>query len=221
MNIRCSKTSYFFSFRANHLIYYPTPITTTYAWSFGFLAGMCLVTLMISGIFLMMQDTLQVYLAFSSVACIPMYGVYNNWFFNYIYLNIIMCVFFTVVYFFILRNLYCKFNVKIKKQLGCLLGVILFVFLIKLFLNSNLKFQLGFGLFFVTVLFFSWVALPEKNLLLKFQLQFFVKKHFILLLVIFRILYYIFLIPFDSFEYSFYEALVVLQLTALLKIILW
>lgn len=46
--------NYLFSFIANHLIVYPTPITLTYAWSFGFLAGMCLVIQMISGIFLAM-----------------------------------------------------------------------------------------------------------------------------------------------------------------------
>ena len=49
-----SNKSYLFSFIANHLIYYPTPITLTYAWSFGFLAGMCLLIQMISGIFLAM-----------------------------------------------------------------------------------------------------------------------------------------------------------------------
>lgn len=46
--------NYLFAFIANHLISYPTPISLTYAWSFGFLAGMCLLTQMISGIFLAM-----------------------------------------------------------------------------------------------------------------------------------------------------------------------
>ena len=54
LNISRSNKNYLFAFIANHLIYYPTPVTLTYAWSFGFLAGMCLLTQMISGIFLAM-----------------------------------------------------------------------------------------------------------------------------------------------------------------------
>ena len=54
LNIPRSNKNYLFAFVATHLIYYPTPVTLTYAWSFGFLAGMCLLTQMISGIFLAM-----------------------------------------------------------------------------------------------------------------------------------------------------------------------
>lgn len=54
LNLKRSNTNYLFAFVANHLVYYPTPISLTYAWSFGFLAGMCLLTQMISGIFLAM-----------------------------------------------------------------------------------------------------------------------------------------------------------------------
>ena len=54
-NISRYNVNYLFAFVANHLIYYPTPISLTYAWSFGFLAGMCLLTQMISGIFLAMM----------------------------------------------------------------------------------------------------------------------------------------------------------------------
>jgi hypothetical protein len=54
LNLARSNKNYLFAFVANHLIYYPTPVSLTYAWSFGFLAGMCLLTQMISGIFLAM-----------------------------------------------------------------------------------------------------------------------------------------------------------------------
>ena len=54
LNFARSNKNYLFAFISNHLIYYPTPISLTYAWSFGFLAGMCLLTQMISGIFLAM-----------------------------------------------------------------------------------------------------------------------------------------------------------------------
>ena len=39
----------------SHIIHYPTPISLTYAWSFGSLAGICLVIQMLSGIFLSMH----------------------------------------------------------------------------------------------------------------------------------------------------------------------
>ena len=55
LNFSRSNKNYLFAFISNHLIYYPTPISLTYAWSFGFLAGMCLLTQMISGIFLAMM----------------------------------------------------------------------------------------------------------------------------------------------------------------------
>jgi len=47
LNMKRSNNNYSFAFVANHLIYYPTPTSLTYAWSFGFLAGMCLLTQMI------------------------------------------------------------------------------------------------------------------------------------------------------------------------------
>lgn len=51
--VRVNK-NYLFAFIDSHIIHYPTPITLTYAWSFGSLAGICLVIQMISGIFLAM-----------------------------------------------------------------------------------------------------------------------------------------------------------------------
>ena len=44
---------------SNHFIYYPTPVSLTYAWRFGFLAGMCLLIQMISGIFFSNNNTLK------------------------------------------------------------------------------------------------------------------------------------------------------------------
>ena len=79
LNIKRLNNNYLFAFVANHLIYYPTPVTLTYAWSFGFLAGMCLVTQMISGIFLAMHYPPHVDLAFSSVEYI-MRDVPNGWY---------------------------------------------------------------------------------------------------------------------------------------------
>jgi ubiquinol-cytochrome c reductase cytochrome b subunit len=67
LNVKRSNNNFLFAFVSNHLIYYPTPVSLTYAWSFGFLAGMCLLTQMISGIFLAMHYTPHIDLAFSSV----------------------------------------------------------------------------------------------------------------------------------------------------------
>ena len=67
LNLKRSNNNYLFAFVSNHLIYYPTPVSLTYAWSFGFLAGMCLLTQMISSIFLAMHYIPHIDLAFSSV----------------------------------------------------------------------------------------------------------------------------------------------------------
>ena len=104
LNMKRSNNNYLFAFVANHLIYYPTPISLTYAWSFGFLAGMCLLTQMISGIFLAMHYTPHVDLAFSSVEYI-MRDVPNGWFLRYVHANG-ASMFFIVVYSHIFRGLY-------------------------------------------------------------------------------------------------------------------
>lgn len=67
LNLPRINRNYLFAFLDSHVIHYPTPITLTYAWSFGSLAGICLVIQMISGIFLAMHYTPNIELAFSSV----------------------------------------------------------------------------------------------------------------------------------------------------------
>ena len=46
----------------SHLIHYSSPISLTYAWSFGSLAGLCLIIQMLSGIFLAMARLKKAYL---------------------------------------------------------------------------------------------------------------------------------------------------------------
>ena len=48
----------------SHVIHYGTPTSLTYAWSFGFLAGICLIIQMLSGIFLSMHYVPNTHLAF-------------------------------------------------------------------------------------------------------------------------------------------------------------
>ena len=116
--------NYILALVSNHIIYYPTPITLTYAWSFGALAGICLVVQMLSGIFLAMHYTPNVDLAFSSVEYI-MRDVNNGWFIRYVHANG-ASMFFIVVYFHIFRGLYYGSYMAPREHLWCS-GVLLFV----------------------------------------------------------------------------------------------
>jgi quinol-cytochrome oxidoreductase complex cytochrome b subunit len=116
--------NYLLAIVSNHIIYYPTPITLTYAWSFGALAGICLVVQMLSGIFLAMHYTPNVDLAFSSVEHI-MRDVNNGWFIRYVHANG-ASMFFIVVYFHIFRGLYYGSYMAPREHLWCS-GVLLFV----------------------------------------------------------------------------------------------
>jgi ubiquinol-cytochrome c reductase cytochrome b subunit len=116
--------NYLLAFISNHIIYYPTPIALTYAWSFGALAGICLVIQMISGIFLAMHYTPNIDLAFSSVEYI-MRDVNNGWFIRYVHANG-ASMFFIVVYFHIFRGLYYGSYMAPREQLW-FSGVLLFV----------------------------------------------------------------------------------------------
>jgi len=116
--------NYLLALISNHIIYYPTPITLTYAWSFGALAGICLIIQMLSGIFLAMHYTPNIDLAFSSVEYI-MRDVNNGWFIRYTHANG-ASMFFIVVYCHIFRGLYYGSYMAPRQHLWCS-GVLLFV----------------------------------------------------------------------------------------------
>lgn len=67
LNLPRINRNYLFAFLDSHIIHYPTPVSLTYAWSFGSLAGICLIIQMISGVFLAMHYTPNIELAFSSI----------------------------------------------------------------------------------------------------------------------------------------------------------
>jgi ubiquinol-cytochrome c reductase cytochrome b subunit len=92
------------SFIDSHIINYPTPINLNYMWSFGSLAGLCLVIQIITGIFLAMHYTPHVDLAFNSVEHI-MRDVNYGWLIRYAHANG-ASMFFIVTYFHIFRGLY-------------------------------------------------------------------------------------------------------------------
>ena len=87
-----------------HLIEYPTPSNLTLFWNYGFLAAMCLVTQLLSGIALAMHFTPHIDLAFLSVEHI-MRDVNGGWLIRYIHANG-ASMFFIAVYIHIARGLY-------------------------------------------------------------------------------------------------------------------
>jgi ubiquinol-cytochrome c reductase cytochrome b subunit len=114
----------FLNFLASHLLYYPTPIALTYAWSFGALAGVCLIIQFISGILLSIHYTANIELAFDSVEYI-MRDVPNGWLIRYIHANG-ASMFFIVIYAHIFRGLYYGSYMKPRQLLWCS-GVVLFL----------------------------------------------------------------------------------------------
>ena len=123
INLPRLNKSYLLGLIASHIIYYPSPITLTYAWSFGSLAGICLIIQMLSGIFLAMHYTPNIDLAFSSIEYI-MRDVKNGWLIRYIHANG-ASMFFIVVYAHMCRGLYYGSHMKPRELLWCS-GVVLF-----------------------------------------------------------------------------------------------
>ena len=121
--IRWNK-NYLMSFLDNHLIHYPAPINLSYAWSFGSMAGICLVIQILSGIFLAMHYSPNIDLAFSSVEHI-MRDVNNGWLIRYIHANG-ASMFFIVIYCHIFRGLYYGSYMQPRQLLWCS-GVVIFI----------------------------------------------------------------------------------------------
>ena len=117
----------FISIFNDHLISYPTPINIHYAWNFGFLASMCLIIQIITGIFLAMHYTPHVDLAFASLEHI-MRDVNYGWLLRYIHANG-ASMFFIVVYIHMFRGLYFGSYTK-PRHLVWLLGIIILLLMI-------------------------------------------------------------------------------------------
>lgn len=92
------------AFIDSHIISYPTPINLNYMWSFGSVAGICLVIQIVTGIFLAMHYTAHIDYAFLSVEHI-MTDVNNGWLIRYTHANG-ASMFFIVVYCHIFRGIY-------------------------------------------------------------------------------------------------------------------
>ncbi|MBO6773704.1 MULTISPECIES: cytochrome b N-terminal domain-containing protein [unclassified Thalassospira] len=83
---------------------YPTPKNLSYMWNFGSLAGFVLVTMILTGVFLVMNYTPHTDMAFESVERI-MRDVNHGWLIRYIHMNG-ASMFFICVFIHIFRGLY-------------------------------------------------------------------------------------------------------------------
>nr|ULQ69060.1 apocytochrome b [Centrolepis aristata] len=122
-----------------HLIDYPTPSNLNYFWSFGLLAGLCLIIQILTGIFLAMHYTPHVDLAFTSVEHI-MRDVEGGWLLRYMHANG-ASMFFIVVYLHLFRGLYYGSYSSPRELVWCL-GVIIFLLMI---LTAFLGYVLPWG----------------------------------------------------------------------------
>jgi len=103
---------------------YPMPKNCNYLWSFGALATITLMVLIISGIFLAMNYTPHTDMAFDSVERI-MRDVNFGWLLRYIHSNG-AAFFFIIVYIHILRGMYYG-SYKYPRELNWILGVFIYL----------------------------------------------------------------------------------------------
>ncbi len=109
-----------FSMMNADLVDYPTPKNLNYWWNFGSLAGIALVIMILTGIFLAMHYTAHVGYAFESVERI-MRDVNYGWLMRYLHMNG-ASMFFVVVYIHIFRGLYYG-SYKSPREILWILGV--------------------------------------------------------------------------------------------------
>ncbi len=107
-----------------HLGEYRAPKNLNYAWNFGSLAGLSLVIQILTGLFLAMQYTPHVSLAFSSVENI-MRNVNYGWLIRYCH-AVGASMFFAVVYMHIARGLYYG-SYKSPREVIWFLGIFIFL----------------------------------------------------------------------------------------------
>lgn len=111
-----------FSFLDHHLTEYPTPKNLNYWWNFGSLAGIVLVIMIATGIFLAMSYTAHVDHAFVSVERI-MRDVNYGWLMRYLHMNG-ASMFFILVYIHIFRGLYYG-SYKAPREILWIIGVLI------------------------------------------------------------------------------------------------
>ena len=111
-----------FTMMHHDLVDYPTPRNLSYWWNFGSLAGISLVIMVLTGIFLAMYYTPHVDHAFESVERI-MRDVNYGWLIRYLHMNG-GSMFFLAVYIHVFRGLYYG-SYKAPRELLWIIGVLL------------------------------------------------------------------------------------------------
>ena len=111
-----------FTFMHHELNEYPTPKNLSYWWNFGSLAGIVLVLMILTGIFLAMHYTPHTAFAFDSVERI-MRDVNYGWLIRYMHMNG-ASFFFIVVYIHMFRGLYYG-SYKAPRELLWIIGVVI------------------------------------------------------------------------------------------------
>src|SRR5882757_9851570 len=142
-----------FSYLEHELHEYPTPKNLSYWWNFGSLAGFMLVTMIVTGIFLAMNYTPHVDLAFNSVERI-MRDVNYGWLLRYIHMNG-ASFFFIAVYIHIARGLYYGSYRKPRELLWIFGVVIMLLMMATAFMGYALPWSQmsGWGTTVITSLF--------------------------------------------------------------------
>jgi ubiquinol-cytochrome c reductase cytochrome b/c1 subunit len=113
-----------FTFINHELRDYQTPKNLNYWWNFGSLAGIILVVMILSGLFLAMSYTPHIQHAFDSVERI-MRDVNFGWLIRYLHMNG-ASMFFIVVYIHLFRGLYYG-SYKAPREILWILGVVILV----------------------------------------------------------------------------------------------
>ena len=116
-----------------HVAEYPSPSNLNYWYSFGSIAGICLMVQILTGIFLAMHYTPQVDLAFLSVEHI-MRDVEGGWFLRYMHANG-ASMFFIAVYLHMFKGLYYGSYASPRELLWCVGVVILLLMIITAFIG--------------------------------------------------------------------------------------
>ncbi|MCM8737108.1 cytochrome b/b6 [Azospirillum sp. A1-3] len=104
--------------------HYPMPRNVNYLWAFGAIAGIMLVIMIASGLFLAMQYSSHTSLAFTSVERI-MRDVNYGWLLRYVHANG-ASMFFIAVYIHMFRGMYYG-SYKAPREILWILGVIIFL----------------------------------------------------------------------------------------------
>ena len=111
-----------FTFLNHELNEYPTPRNLSYWWNFGSLAGIMLVTMIVTGIVLAMHYTPHTDYAFESVEKI-MRDVNYGWLIRYLHMNG-ASMFFIITFIHMFRGLYYG-SYKAPRELLWILGVVI------------------------------------------------------------------------------------------------